>query len=171
MFVEIEGFLSSGCDQALEYVSTKNPDPHRECQWPSFSTFYMGHRPEPAERRSIFGRALQELPAEGGGEVRRASESAAQSNIKSAFIGVAKHRFRRLHSQVLHMPVRGRSHSFGEESREVKGTDTRFLGKDAKIQALRQVCLDILQYPHHAVVRNALVGQRTAPLETCRWAE
>ena len=69
------------------------------------------------------------------------------------------------------MPVRGRSHSFGEKNCKVKGTDTCFLGKDAKVQALRQVRLDILQYPHHAVVRNALVGQRTAPLETCRWAE
>ena len=69
------------------------------------------------------------------------------------------------------MPVRRCSHSFGEESREVKGTDTCFFGKDTKIQALRQVRLDILHYPHQAVVRNALVGQRLAPLETGRWAE
>jgi len=60
--------------------------------------FYVGQKREAAERRSIFCRALQELPAEGGGEVRRASESAAQSNIKSALISIAKHRFRSLHS-------------------------------------------------------------------------
>jgi hypothetical protein len=114
---------------------------------------------------------LQESPAEGNGEVRRASESAAQSNIKSAFIGVAEHRFRSLHSYVLHMPVRGRSHCFAEESRKVKRTDSSLSGKDAKIQALRQVRPDVLQNPHEAVVRNALVGQRTTPLETGRWAE
>jgi hypothetical protein len=59
---------------------------------------YVGQKREAAERRSVFCRALQELSAEGGGEVRRASESAAQSNIKSAFISIAKHRFRSLHS-------------------------------------------------------------------------
>jgi len=69
------------------------------------------------------------------------------------------------------MPVRGRSHSFAEESCEVKGTDACFFGKDTKIQALRQVRLDILHHPYQAVVRNALVGQRLAPLETCGWAE
>jgi hypothetical protein len=58
----------------------------------------MGHKPEALERRSIFGRALKESPAEGGGEVSRASESAAQRNIKNTFIRVAKHRFRSLHS-------------------------------------------------------------------------
>jgi hypothetical protein len=42
------------------------------------------------------------------------------------------------------MPVRGCSHSFGEESREVKGTDTRLPGEDAKIQTFRQVRLDVL---------------------------
>jgi hypothetical protein len=62
------------------------------------SIFDRGHKPETVERRSKFCRALQELPAEGGGEVRRASESAAQSNIKSALISIAKHRFRSLHS-------------------------------------------------------------------------
>ena len=98
MFVEIDGFLGRWRDQAPEYVSTKNPDLHRERQWPSLSTFYMGHRPEAVEKRSKFCRALQESPAEGDGEMRRATVSAAQSNIKSAFIGIAKHRFRSLHS-------------------------------------------------------------------------
>jgi hypothetical protein len=49
---------------------------------------------------------------------------------------------------VLHVPVRGRSHSFGEESCKVKGTDTRFLGKGAKIQAVSQVRVDVLKYPY-----------------------
>src|ERR1700724_3033752 len=98
----------------------KDPGLHRRASVDVALFLYMGHKPEAVERRSKLCGALQKLSAECDGEVRRASESAAQSNIKSAFIGVAKHRFRRLHSYVLHMPVRGRSHCFAEESRKVK---------------------------------------------------
>jgi len=99
MFVEIDGFLGRWArSNTPENASTNDPGPHRRAPVEVVPNLYMGHKPEALERRSIFGRALQELPAEGGGEVRRATVSAAQSNIKSAFIGVAKHRFRRQHS-------------------------------------------------------------------------
>jgi len=55
---------------------------------------HLGHlRSNEAARRSIFRWALRELPTEGGGEMRRASESAGQRNVQSAFIRIAKHRF------------------------------------------------------------------------------
>ena len=81
-----------------DYASTKDPSLQRRASVDVALILYVGQKREAAERRSVFCRALQELPAEGGGEVRRASESAAQSNIKSAFISIAKHRFRSLHS-------------------------------------------------------------------------
>lgn len=81
-----------------DYASTKDPSLQRRASVEVALILYVGQKREAAERRSVFCRALQELPAEGGGEVRRASESAAQSNIKSAFISIAKHRFRSLHS-------------------------------------------------------------------------
>ena len=80
-----------------DYASTKDPSLQRRASVDVALILYVGQA-EAAERRSVFCRALQELPAEGGGEVRRASKSAAQSNIKSAFISIAKHRFRSLHS-------------------------------------------------------------------------
>ena len=81
-----------------DYASTKDPSLQRRASVDVALILYVGQKQEAAERCSVFCRALQELPAEGGGEVRRASESAAQSNIKSAFISIAKHRFRSLHS-------------------------------------------------------------------------
>ena len=81
-----------------DYASTKDPSLQRRASVDVALILYVGQKREAAERRSVFCRALQELSAEGGGEVRRASESAAQSNIKSAFISIAKHRFRSLHS-------------------------------------------------------------------------
>jgi hypothetical protein len=42
---------------------------------------YGGHKLKAVMRGSIFCRTLRELPAEGGREVRRASESAGQSYI------------------------------------------------------------------------------------------
>ena len=81
-----------------DYASTKDPSLQRRASVDVALVLYVGQKREAAERRSVFCRALQELPAEGGGEVRRASESAAQSNIKSALISIAKHRFRSLHS-------------------------------------------------------------------------
>ena len=98
-FVEIERFWAGGCDQKYPTMLLRRILAcNAERQWTSPSSLYVGQKREAAERRSVFCRALQELPAEGGGEVRRASESAAQSNIKSAFISIAKHRFRSLHS-------------------------------------------------------------------------
>ena len=99
MLVEIDGFLGRWArSNTPENASTKDPGLHRRASVEVALNLYMGHKPEALERRSIFCRALQESPAEGDGEVRRATVSAAQSNIKNTFIVVAKHCFRSLHS-------------------------------------------------------------------------
>lgn len=59
---------------------------------------YIVYKPETLERGSKFCGALRELSAECDGEVRRASESAAQGDIKNGFVRIAEHRFRSLHS-------------------------------------------------------------------------
>ena len=98
-FVEIERFWAGGCEQTYPTMLLRRILARAARASVDVALiFYVGQKREAAERRSIFCRALQELPAEGGGEVRRASESAAQSNIKSALISIAKHRFRSLHS-------------------------------------------------------------------------
>ena len=71
---------------------------HRRASVAVALNLYILHKQETLERGSIFCRALRELSAEGGGEVRRASESAAQGDVKSGFVGIAKHRLRGLHS-------------------------------------------------------------------------
>src|ERR1700675_3248049 len=90
-FVEIERFWAGGCEQTYPTMLLRRILAcAARASVDVALIFYVGQKREAAKRRSIFCRALQESPSEGGGEVRRASESAAQSNIKSAFIGVAK---------------------------------------------------------------------------------
>jgi hypothetical protein len=92
-------FLAGGCDLTLECVFTKILSLTAErASVAAPLNLYMGHKPEAMERRSKFCGTLQELSAEGGGEVRCASESARQSDIKDGLIGVAEHHFGGMHS-------------------------------------------------------------------------